>query len=55
MPARKRRKVLKGTWETLRKAPTTLVKLVIQGKATVVGKDSFGRLIYELHENHVRQ
>ncbi len=40
----------RGTWIDLRKHPTALVKMVVEGKATVVGKDEKGRLIYEVHE-----
>ena len=30
--------------------PASLVKLVCEGKATVVGKDKYGRLIYLLNK-----
>jgi hypothetical protein len=38
----------RGTYEDLKMMPGTLVKLVVQGKAKVIGKDDYGRLIYEL-------
>lgn len=37
-----------GTWDQLGLHPTTLVKMVVAGTATVVGKDKFGRLVYHL-------
>ena len=37
-----------GTWEDLKLSPTTLVRLVVEGRATVIGKDKYGRRIYEL-------
>ncbi len=36
------------TWEQLRKTPAQLMKLVVNGKADVVGKDQYGRLLYVL-------
>ena len=41
-------KAKEGTWDQLKIHPMQLVKMVIQGKADVVGKDKFGRLIYHL-------
>jgi len=38
----------KGTWDELKMHPTRLMKLVVEGKAKVIGKDKYGRLIYEL-------
>lgn len=39
-----------GTWQDFRLHPMTLMKMVIEGKATVVGRDDRGRLIYKLNE-----
>jgi len=35
-----------GTWDTLKLHPMTLMKMVVQGTATVIGKDKHGRKIY---------
>ena len=40
----------KGTWDTLLLSPPKLMKMVLAGTATVVGKDRFGRKIYEVEE-----
>jgi len=37
-----------GTWDTLKLHPMTLMKMVVDGEATVIGKDKHGRKIYEL-------
>jgi len=37
-----------GTWDKLKMHPTKLVKLVIAGQATIIGKDKYGRYIYEI-------
>ena len=39
-----------GTWDTLRLHPMTLMKMVVEGKATVIGEDEHGRKIYEIKE-----
>lgn len=39
-----------GTWDTLRLHPMTLMKMVVEGKAIVIGKDKYGRKIYEVEE-----
>jgi len=39
-----------GTWDTLRLHPTTLMKMVVEDRATVIGKDKHGRKIYEIKE-----
>lgn len=39
-----------GTWDQLRMSPAQLMKLVIQGKANITGRDKYGRHIYELVE-----
>jgi len=39
-----------GTWDTLKLHPMTLMKMVVEGKATVIGKDEHGRKIYEVEE-----
>jgi len=39
-----------GTWDTLRLHPMTLMRMVIDGRATVIGKDKRGRKIYEIKE-----
>lgn len=39
-----------GTWETLKKHPMTLMRMVIEGKADIIGKDNKGRYIYLLKE-----
>lgn len=39
-----------GTWDILRIHPMTLMKMVIEGKATVIGKDKRGRKIYEVKQ-----
>lgn len=41
-------KVRIGTWEQLKIHPTELVRLVVEGKAIIVGRDKYGRRIYEL-------
>ena len=38
----------RGTWDQLKKHPTELMKMVCEGKAVIIGKDKFGRYIYEL-------
>ena len=37
-----------GTWDKLKMHPMTLMRLVIDGRAKIVGKDEHGRYIYEL-------
>ena len=37
-----------GTWDTLKIHPTKLVKMVVEGKAIILGKDKYGRYIYEV-------
>lgn len=39
-----------GTWETLKLHPMELMRMVVQGEATVIGKDKHGRKIYRIHE-----
>lgn len=39
-----------GTWDTLRIHPMTLMKMVVEGKATVIGEDKHGRKIYEVKD-----
>ena len=39
-----------GTWDTLRLHPMTLMKMVVEGKATVIGQDERGRKIYEVQD-----
>lgn len=41
-------KIKLGTWEQLKIHPTKLVRMVVEGKATVVGKDKYGRHIYKI-------
>lgn len=49
-------KVKVGTWEQLRIHPTKLVKMVVEGRATVVGNDKYGRHIYKIEgRNDERQ
>jgi hypothetical protein len=38
----------RGTWVDLKLHPMTLMKMVIKGKAKIVGKDQYGRKIYAL-------
>jgi len=38
----------RGTYLELRLLPMTLMKMVVEGKATIVGKDKHGRRIYKL-------
>jgi hypothetical protein len=44
----KSEKVKRGTWDQLRILPGRLTQMVIRGEAKIVGKDRFGRRIYEL-------
>jgi len=44
-----------GTWDTLRLHPTTLMRMVVEGKATVIGEDKHGRKIYEVKEEEANQ
>lgn len=37
-----------GTYLDLKLHPTTLMRMVVESKATVIGKDKRGRLIYRL-------
>lgn len=37
-----------GTWDTLRLHPMALMRMVIEDKATVIGRDKRGRKIYEI-------
>lgn len=37
-----------GTWDKLKIHPTKLMKMVIQGQATITGKDKYGRYIYKV-------
>ncbi|GAI71837.1 unnamed protein product [marine sediment metagenome] len=37
-----------GTWDQLKMHPAHLVKMVVDGKAKIIGKDRFGRYIYEV-------
>lgn len=39
-----------GTWDQLRLSPSTLMRLVVEGKAKVIGKDRYGRKVYRLVE-----
>ncbi len=39
-----------GTWDTLKLHPMTLMRMVIEGKATVIGQDERKRKIYEVKE-----
>ena len=39
-----------GTWEILKIHPTTLMRMVVEGKANIIGKDNRGRYIYRLKE-----
>ena len=41
---------VRGTWDQLKLGPWELTKMVIAGRATIVGKDQYGRNIYELTE-----
>lgn len=43
-------KVKRGTWDQLRIAPGRLTQMVVRGEAKVIGKDEFGRRIYELQK-----
>ena len=43
-----------GTWDTLKLHPMTLMKMVVEGRATVRGKDEHGRKIYEVEEEESR-
>jgi hypothetical protein len=38
----------RGTWIELKLHPMTLMRMVIEGRATIVGKDKSGRNIYQL-------
>ncbi len=40
-----------GTWDTLKLHPMTLMRMVIEGKATVIGQDKRKRKIYEVKED----
>ena len=42
-----------GTWDTLRLHPMTLMRMVIEGKTKVLGKDKRGRKIYEVREEYL--
>lgn len=42
-----------GTWDTLRLHPMTLMRMVIEGKAKVLGKDKGGRKIYEVRKEYL--
>ena len=37
-----------GTWADLKLSPATLMRMVIAGKAKIIGKDKFHRYIYEV-------
>ena len=37
-----------GTWEDLKIHPMELMKMVVSGKATIVGVDKYKRHIYEV-------
>ena len=37
-----------GTWDTLKLHPMALMRMVIQGEATVIGRDERGRKVYEV-------
>ncbi len=37
-----------GTWDQLLIHPMTLMRMVIDGEATVIGKDPKGRFLYRL-------
>lgn len=39
-----------GTWDVLKMHPTKLMRLVIENKADIIGKDEHGRYIYSLRE-----
>ena len=39
---------VRGTWVELRLAPGTLTKMVVLGSARIVGKDEYGRNVYEI-------
>lgn len=39
---------IRGRWWELKLHPMTLMRMVIEGKATIVGKDEHGRKVYEL-------
>jgi hypothetical protein len=41
-------KLRRGTYIDFRLSPSHLMKLVIAGKAKIVGKDKYGRRIYEM-------
>ena len=38
----------RGTWDQLKLSPSQLMKMVIDGKAKIVGKDGRGAHIYEI-------
>jgi hypothetical protein len=42
--------IREGTWAQLRIAPHRLVKLVLEGKATIIGYDEKKRTIYRLDD-----
>ena len=42
------KKLKRGTWYTLKLSPSTLMKMVIDGKAKIVGTDLNGTRIYEV-------
>ncbi|MBA7574818.1 hypothetical protein ES708_16633 [subsurface metagenome] len=39
-----------GTWDQLKIHPASLVKMVVEGKVKIIGKDKFGRYIYEVKD-----
>lgn len=44
-----------GTWEELKIHPMELMKMVVSGKATIVGIDKYKRLIYEVKDEQDNQ
>lgn len=42
------RLIREGTWDQLKLHPTTLVRMVIEGEAEVIGKDKWGRKVYRI-------
>ena len=44
-------KKVTGNWAELRILPGRLTKLVVERKAKIIGKDEFGRRLYEMDED----
>ncbi len=41
-----------GTWDTLKIHPAKLMKMVVEGKAKIVGRDKYGRRVYGVHNDN---